>query len=146
MIFGDLDYFVSQGGSNNGHSDRIEVAMTINGGTLDLKGGGYPDYPFGLISGELVFGYEWLEGTGRSKEEKYSINFTGPGSITVDPHFDANAGQYLGGIYVAIQDSTGAYAAGRGWSGFIHSDRVRRSVESGHSPGQRPEWPDGCNV
>jgi PEP-CTERM motif len=114
MIFGDLDYFASQGGSNNGHSDRIEVAMTINGGTLDLTGGGYPDYPFGLISGELIFGYEWLEGTSRSKEEKYSINFTGPGSITVDPHFDVNAGQYLGGIYVPVQDSSGTYSAGGG--------------------------------
>ena len=106
MIFGELDYFAAQGGSNNGHSDGIQVAMTINNGALDLTGGGYPDYPFGLISGDLVFGYEWLEGTSRSKNEQYSINFTGPGSITVDPHFDADAGQYLGGIYAVKQDST----------------------------------------
>ncbi|MFO0792336.1 MAG: hypothetical protein U0805_22990 [Pirellulales bacterium] len=108
IIFGDLDYFTSQGGSNNGHQDGIEVAMNINNGSLDLTGGGYPDYPFGLISGELVFAYEYHENVG-PRNEKYSINFTGPGSITVDPHFDATLFQYLGGIYVAKQDSTGTW-------------------------------------
>jgi hypothetical protein len=29
----------------------------------------------------------------------------------VDPHYDNNAGQYLGGIYVAKQDSGGAFSA-----------------------------------
>jgi hypothetical protein len=109
IIFGELDYFNGQGGSNNGHSDGIEVAMTINNGTLDLTGGGYPDYPFGFVSGELVFGYEYHQDVG-PRNEKYSINFTGPGTIIVDPHFDDNAGQYLGGIYAIKQDSTGAYA------------------------------------
>lgn len=110
MIFGELDYFVGQGGNNNGHADGIEIAMTINNGTLDLTGGGYPDYPFGLISGELIFGYEYHQDVG-PRNETYSINFTGPGSITVDPHYDDMAGQYLGGIYVVEQDSTGTYAA-----------------------------------
>jgi hypothetical protein len=108
LCFGRPDYFASAGGSG-GHSPGIEVAMTINNGTLDLTGGGYPDYPFGLISGELLFAYEYEEGVG-PKNEKYSINFTGPGSITVDPHYDNNAGQYLGGIYVIQQDSNGAYS------------------------------------
>jgi hypothetical protein len=58
----------------------------------------------------LIFGYEYHQNVG-PRNEKYSINFTGPGSITVDPHFDNNAGQYLGGIYVVKQDSSGAYAA-----------------------------------
>jgi hypothetical protein len=109
MVFGTPDYFVSQGG-DGGHSPGIKVHMTIDGGTLDLSGGGYPDYPFGLISGEMVFVYEYNEGVG-PKNEDYRINFTGPGSITVDPHFDTNAGQYLGGIYVAKQDSSGAFSA-----------------------------------
>src|SRR5687768_6709681 len=85
MDLGELDYFNGQGGSNNGHSDGIEIAMTINNGTLDLYGGSYPDYPFGLISGELIFGYEYHQDVG-PRNEKYSINFTGPGTITVDPH------------------------------------------------------------
>ncbi len=118
IIFGELDYFIGQGGSNSGHSDGIEVAMTINNGTLDLTGGGYPDYPFGWISGELVFGYEYRQDQpsamppviGGPRNEKYSINFTGPGSIIVDPYYDDFAGQYLGGIYALKQDSTGAYA------------------------------------
>jgi hypothetical protein len=108
LLFGTPDYFVSLGG-DGGHSPRIEVAMMINGGTLDLTGGGYADYPFGLISGELIFIYQYEEGVG-PKNEKYSINFTGPGSITLDPHFDNDAGQYFGGIYVAQQDSAGAYS------------------------------------
>ncbi len=109
IIFGELDYFNGQGGSNSGHEDGIEVAVTINGGTLDLTDGGYPDYPFGWLSGELVFGYEYHQDVG-PRNEKYSINFTGPGSIIVDPHFDNTAFQYLGGIYVAKQDSDGLYA------------------------------------
>jgi hypothetical protein len=111
MVFGSPDYFVSQGGGG-GHNPGIEVAMTIDNGTLDLTGGDYPDYPFGLISGELVLVYEYNEGVG-PKNEKYSINFTGPGSITVDPYDsdpDPNFAQILGGIYVATQDSSGGFA------------------------------------
>ena len=36
MVFGNADYFNGQGGSNNGHMDGIEVAMTIDGGAIDL--------------------------------------------------------------------------------------------------------------
>lgn len=110
IIFGELDYFNGQGGSNSGHADGIEIAMTINNGMLDLTGGGYPDYPFGALSGELVFAYEYHQDVG-PRNEKYSINFTGPGSIIVDPHFDDNAGYYFGGIYVAKQDSGGNWSA-----------------------------------
>lgn len=117
MVFGDLDYFTSQGGSNNGHQDGIEVAMTINNGSLDLTGGDYLDYPFGALRGELLFDYEYHEGVG-PRNEKYSVNFTGPGSITVDPYLiddggtpgDVSDDSYGGGIYVAKQDSGGTWA------------------------------------
>jgi hypothetical protein len=133
MVFGELDYFNGQGGTNNGHRDGIEVAMTIDGGTLDLTlQSGQPDYdyyldyPFGLIPGDLIFGYEYHQAgynydgqvnpsePGHPRNEKYSINFTGPGSITLNPHDldpDPNFGQYVGGIYVVQQQSTGEYIA-----------------------------------
>lgn len=98
MIFGEPDL-----APDVGHNSGIEVAMTINNGTLDLTGGAdYPDY-FGLANGELLFFYEY--GTDAMVypvvgpfNEKYSINFTGPGSIIVD-----------NGIYVAAKDSAGAF-------------------------------------
>ena len=68
MIFGTPDYFVSLGG-DGGHYPGIEVEMTINNGTLDLTGGDYPDYPFGVLSGELLFAYEYEEGV-RTQERK----------------------------------------------------------------------------
>lgn len=98
MIFGEPDL-----APDVGHNSGIEVAMTINNGTLDLTGGAdYPDY-FGLANGELLFFYEY--GTDVNTypvvgpfNEKYSINFTGPGSIIVD-----------NGIYAAAKDSGGAF-------------------------------------
>jgi hypothetical protein len=93
-----------------GHNTGIEVVMTINNGTLDLTGGHlWPDF-FGSADGELVFIY------GRKptsedpnhglKNEKYVINFTGPGSITVDGGDPINGG---GGIYVGEIDESGTY-------------------------------------
>jgi hypothetical protein len=131
MIFGEVDYFIGQGGSNNGHMDGIEVAMTIDGGSIDLTlQSGQPDYdyyldyPFGLIPGDMIFGYEYhqagyndqgqVDGSelGHPRNEKYSINFTGPGSITLNPHDidpDPNFAQYVGGIYAVQQQSDGSY-------------------------------------
>jgi hypothetical protein len=97
MVFGDPNL-----PPDSGHNPRIEVAMTINNGTLDLTGGAdYPEF-FGQADGELVFFYEYEFGVG-PKNEKYSINFTGPGSITID-----------NGIYVVVQDSGGVFNAGAG--------------------------------
>jgi PEP-CTERM motif len=126
MVFGELDYFREQGGSNNGHNDGIEIAMTIDNGTVDLTDSYVLDYPFGLIPGDLVFGYEynqagWNEAgqpdpsdLGHPRNEKYSINFTGPGSITVRPQDldpDPDFAQWKGGINVVQQQPDGSYIA-----------------------------------
>jgi hypothetical protein len=133
MVFGNPDYFIDQGGSNNGHMDGIEVAMTIDNGSIDLTlQSGQPDYdyfldfPFALIPGDLLFAYEYHQAgyddngqpapsePGHPRNEKYSINFTGPGSITLNPHDidpDPNFAQIAGGIYVIQQQSDGSYIA-----------------------------------
>ena len=93
MVFGDPALPPTEG-----HSPGIEVAMTINNGTLDLTGGAdFPEF-FGLADGELVFFYEFEQGVG-PKNEKYSINFTGPGTIIID-----------NGIFVAQEDADGAFS------------------------------------
>jgi hypothetical protein len=49
---------------------------------------------------------------GHPRNEKYSINFTGPGSITLNPHDidpDPDFAQIAGGIYVVQQQSDGTY-------------------------------------
>lgn len=131
MVFGNPDYFNDQGGSNNGHMDGIEVAMTIDNGSVDLTlQSSQPDYdyfldfPFALIPGDLLFAYEYHQAgyndngqpdpteLGHPRNEKYSINFTGPGSITLNPHdIDPDPGftQIAGGIYVMQQQSDGSY-------------------------------------
>lgn len=91
MIFGEFDL-----APDMGHNKGIEVAMTINGGTLDLSGGAnFPDY-FGLAEGELLFFYEYDVNNHVPANEKYSINFTGPGKVIVD-----------NGIFVGAKDPSG---------------------------------------
>ncbi len=127
MVFGNADYFHSQGGSNNGHMDGIEVAMTIDGGAIDLTlqtetQDYFADYG-GATSADLLFVYEYHEAgyndlgqpdvteLGHPRNEKYSINFTGPGSIKLNPHDidpDPDFAQIVGGIQVAQQQSSGA--------------------------------------
>jgi hypothetical protein len=127
MVFGNADYFHSQGGSNNGHMDGIEVAMTIDGGAIDLTlqtdtQDYFADYG-GAASMDLLFFYEYHEAgyndlgqpdateLGHPRNEKYSINFTGPGSIKLNPHDvdpDPDFQQIVGGIQVAQQQSSGA--------------------------------------
>jgi hypothetical protein len=131
MVFGNPDYFIGQGGSNNGHMDGIEVAMTIDNGSIDLTlQSGQPDYdyfldfPFALLPGDLLFAYEYHQAgyddngqsspsePGHPRNEKYSINFTGPGSIKLNPHdIDPDPGftQTVGGIYAVQQQSDGSY-------------------------------------
>jgi hypothetical protein len=126
MVFGEVDYFNGQGGSNNGHNDGIEVAMTIDNGTIDLTDSYVLDYPFGLIPGDLIFGYEYNQAgyneageldpsdLGHPRNEKYSINFTGPGSITLHPQDldpDPDFASWKGGINVVQQQSDGTYIA-----------------------------------
>lgn len=82
------------------HPPGLTVGMTIDGGTVDLTGGdveGVGDE----ADADLVFTYG-LDDMGESKNENYSINFTGPGSITVDSS----------GIVVPIKDPND------GWTGL----------------------------
>ena len=68
--------------------------MTINDGHLDLTGGGIPIEngemtDLGGTVGDLLFFYDWSENLAlsnplRAHDEEFLINFTGPGSITVD--------------------------------------------------------------
>lgn len=127
MVFGNADYFHGQGGSNNGHMDGIEVAMNIDGGTVDLtlqseSQDYFADYG-GVASADMLFFYEYHQAgynddgnpdaseLGHPRNEKYSINFTGPGSIKLNPHdIDPDPGfaQIAGGIQVAQQQSNGS--------------------------------------
>ena len=80
----------------------LTVNMTINDGHLDLKGGF--EEILGPGDADLVFVSGWTggdptSGGGMAKNERYSINFTGPGSIKVT---DA-------GIIHAVEDAFGEY-------------------------------------
>jgi hypothetical protein len=87
-----------------GHNPGLEVHMTINNGTVDL----HDPNPFidfgGLLPGELTIVYEYIgppPGGGPPvgpKNEKYSINFTGPGQFIVD-----------NGIFVIKQNASGGF-------------------------------------
>jgi hypothetical protein len=72
-------------GADDEHSPDTRVAVTINEGTIDLTGGTIPLTNSTLsVVADLAFFYDYSEALGRPKNEEYSINFTGPGSITVD--------------------------------------------------------------
>ena len=79
----------------------LDVAMTINNGHLDLTGGGNQPMT-GLVEGDMTFFYDYDETGAAQKNEKYSVNFKGAGSITVDED----------GIYIVRQDEFG------NWSGL----------------------------
>jgi hypothetical protein len=95
--------------------DGIEVAMTIDNGTIELTDSYRLDYPFGQLPGDLVFTYDYNQAgydnngnpdpgdLGHPRNEKYSINFTGPGSITINPQDldpDPDFALWKGGINV----------------------------------------------
>jgi hypothetical protein len=63
----------------------LRVKFNINNGSIDLTGGtiSQNNDSFDAV-GDLQFYYDYNENTSASKNEKYEINFTGPGSITVD--------------------------------------------------------------
>lgn len=70
---------------------NLAVTVTINNGSIDLTGGdAYPlDLDFLGINPDLVFFKSFRNSNGGNgpaglANEKYAINFTGPGSITVD--------------------------------------------------------------
>ncbi len=94
----ELDYqqthiFITNGGrlENEGElwfgawadvaANGTEVILTIDDGMLDLTGGDMPAATEAPISADLVFTNHYTE---EVDQPTYAINFTGPGSITVD--------------------------------------------------------------
>ena len=72
-------------GADDEHSPDTRVSFTINDGSLDLTGGTIPLSNSTLVvDADLALFYDYSEALGRPKNEEYEINFTGPGSITVD--------------------------------------------------------------
>jgi len=61
----------------------LNVNMTINNGTLDLKGGFDESLNDNGADADLVFVNGYDNDNGVPKNEKYAINFVGPGSIKV---------------------------------------------------------------
>jgi hypothetical protein len=126
IVFGEPDYFIGQGGSNNGHTDGINIALNIDNGTVELTDSYRLDYPFGQLPGDLVFVYDYNQAgyddngnpdpgdPGHPRNETYAINFTGPGSITInpqdlDPFPDDEFHQWKGGINVIQFQSDGSF-------------------------------------
>lgn len=94
---------ISEGGSlvNEGqlwfggwedHPEGLTVGMTIYDGSIDLTGGDVEGVGE-EADADLVFTYG-RNGAGDPKNENYSLNFAGPGSLTVD----------RSGIIVAVKD------------------------------------------
>ena len=69
-------------GAGEDHDAGLTVNMTINEGTVDLTGGDI-QIEDGL-SGDWVMFYGFDDSTSMPKNEQYTVNFIGPGSITVD--------------------------------------------------------------
>ncbi len=94
-------------GADEEHAKNLSIVMTINDGSLDLTGGAYPtSNDTNVVSADWAFWYGTDQGEGNgtvadgsSKNEYYAVNFTGPGSITVDQS----------GIWVYDQDSIGIW-------------------------------------
>jgi hypothetical protein len=72
-------------GADDEHSPDTRVTFTINNGTIDLTGGTIPITNSTLaVEADLAFFFDYSESLARPKNEEWVINFTGPGSITVD--------------------------------------------------------------
>ena len=83
-------------GSQEDQPTGLRVNVNINNGSMDLTGGTIvQSNDYFDATGDLVFTYDYDEVALAPKNEKYAINFTGPGSITVDS----------AGIKVYTQDS-----------------------------------------
>lgn len=73
-------------GADEDQPAGVIVEFTITGGEMDLTGGDVaPDVSGTLeVMADLAFFYDYDEDALSPKNEQYHINFTGPGSITVD--------------------------------------------------------------
>jgi hypothetical protein len=90
-------------GADDEHSQGTEAKFTINNGSIDLTGGTISQQNSSLmVSADLAFFYDYNEVLDAPKDEQWEINFTGPGSITVD----------TAGIFVYRQDNLGNWAGG----------------------------------
>jgi hypothetical protein len=100
-------------GTDGENTPDTRIRMTINEGTIDLTGGDTAPVENGdlIVNADLAFFYDYQESLpgpspparpGRPKDEEYEINFTGPGSITVDNS----------GIWVYRQDEFGIWNEG----------------------------------
>jgi PEP-CTERM motif-containing protein len=97
-------------GADDEHTHGTEVTWTINNGTVDLTGGTIElSNSSNLVTADLAFFYDYNEGQAQPKNEQYTINFTGPGSITVDSaginvYRQDDAGVWTGGAAISYQD------------------------------------------
>ena len=102
-------------GTDGENTPDTRVSMNINNGSLDVSGGDIYFVENGdlIVNADLAFFYDYQERSpadpglpvvrpARPKNEKYEINFTGPGSVTVDK----------AGIWVYEQSSTGTWNEG----------------------------------
>jgi hypothetical protein len=123
-------------GFDNGEENQpgIDVIVTINGGHMDMTGG--DEYALDndnfLSRADLAFIYDWTfdddpeDPSTLENNETYVINFTGPGTITVDgeiedpideldgtytqAEIDEEFGAGRGGIRIAMARGTGQFS------------------------------------
>ncbi len=90
-------------GTDGETAPNTRVKFTMNGGSMDLTGGGIEvNNNELLVTADMAFFYDYNEGLGTPNNEEFEINFTGPGSITVDQ----------AGIYVYRQDEFSNWSGG----------------------------------
>jgi hypothetical protein len=115
---GQVWYGISGDMINEETRPGIRVVTTINGGHMDLSGGDQYalDNDNFLTRGDLSFIYNFKHDADPTNDEVYIINFTGPGSITVDGRISDPA-QVLdidGQHYSSQAEIDAAFGAGRG--------------------------------
>jgi hypothetical protein len=83
---GQVWYGISGANVGGENQPGIRVVTTINGGHMDFTGG--DEYALDndnfLTRGDLSFIYDWTHDADPTNDETFVINFTGPGSLTVD--------------------------------------------------------------
>jgi hypothetical protein len=101
-------------GTDGESSPNLRTSVTINNGHMDLTGGDTAPIEnsneFIPLTADLAFFYDNSENPAveGAHNEQHEINFTGPGSITVDS----------GGIYVYRQDQDGIWNTGATQSSY----------------------------
>jgi hypothetical protein len=93
-------------GTDDESSPNLRVNFNINNGSLDLTGGGTATITNNVlpVAADLAFFFSYNQGASMPRNEEHIINFTGPGSITVDQ----------AGIFVYREDEFGVWTGGTG--------------------------------